>query len=114
MPQFTGKTQDATSPILGAELWKKGMRVEGTVARSFETKNGICYEILLNKPMMVNGENQKSVSVGSLKGFEMALSAAGVESLEKSDKVIIECTGTTKTNKGNPRVDFKVGISRED
>jgi len=44
----------------------------------------------------------------------MALNAAGLEELQERDAVIIECTGVTETNKGNPRVDFNVAVNRPD
>lgn len=110
--QFTGKTKDAESPILGAKFWRRGMKLEGTVTRSFETANGICYEISTKEPITVNGEKTKLVSVGALKGFQMALAAAGLAELERGDKAAIECTGTTGTEKGNPRVDFAISVLR--
>lgn len=110
---FGGNTKDASSPILGAKLWKKGMKIEGTVQRTFETQNGTCYEISLKSgPMTVNGERTKKVSIGALKGFHMALNAAGLDTLEVNDMVILECLGTTETTKGNPRVDFKIAVAR--
>jgi hypothetical protein len=112
MATYTGKTQDASAPILGATFWKKGVKIEGTVVRQFPTQNGPCYEIHLTKPLTLDGESQKSVSIGNMKGFGMALAAAGLESLESGDKVIIECTGKTPTGKGNPRTDFRIGVQR--
>jgi hypothetical protein len=110
---FGGSTQDAQSLILGAKHWKKGMQIKGSVTRNFETTNGICYEIVLEKPITLNGKSEKKVSIGALKGFHMALNAAGLEELETGDKIAIECTGVTATDKGNPRVDFKVAVIRD-
>jgi hypothetical protein len=109
---YTGKTTDAGSLILGASFWSKGMKIEGTVTRNFETANGTCYEIHLNKPVQINGENARIVSVGNLKGFQMALNAAGLETLENGDKIVLGCVGTTSTGKGNPRIDFQLAVSR--
>jgi len=114
MRQFTGDSRNAQSPILGAEFWKKGTKIEGTVVRSFDTKNGTCYEVVTNKPVNVNGEQQKKVSVGALKGFQMALGDCGLEQLEAGDKVIIEATGKTESGKGNDMVQFKLTVGRED
>ena len=112
MAQYQGKTQDAQSMILGAKMWKKGMRIEGTVTREFETTNGPCFEISLRTPIKIGTSIEKKVSIGALKGFHMALNAAGLENLIAGDKVIVECTGSTQTDKGNPRVDFKVAVDR--
>jgi hypothetical protein len=114
MGTFKGKSSDAQSPILGASFWKKGIKIEGRVGRSFPTQNGDCFEISLRTPVKVNGNLEKKISIGALKGFHMALNAAGLESLQEGDNVIIECTGTTATNKGNPRVDFNVAVNRPD
>jgi len=112
MAQYKGKTSDAQSVLLGAKAWKKGMRIEGSVTREFDTQNGTCYEISLRTPVKVAGNMEKKVSVGALKGFKMALNAAGVDDLQVGDRVIIECTGTTGTTKGNDRVDFSVVLDR--
>lgn len=114
MSQFKGKSSDAQSPILGAPFWKKGVKIEGRVGRTFQTQNGDCSEISLKNPVKVNGQLEKKVSIGALKGFHMALNAAGLESLQEGDLVIIECTGVTPTTKGNPRVDFNVAVNRSD
>jgi hypothetical protein len=100
--------------MMGAKTWKKGLRLEGVCSRTFETQNGTCFEITLRNPTKVNGALEKKVSIGALKGFHMALNAAGLETLEVGDKVIIECTGTTETSKGNPRVDFNLAVDRPD
>lgn len=113
MAVHRGTTQDAASPILGAKFWKKGTKIEGTVLRSFDTENGACFEIELRKPVTVDGKQEKKVSIGAMKGFTMALNASGLESLESRDRVIIECTGSTATDKGNPRVDFAVTVDRD-
>ncbi len=114
MAIFKGRTSDAQSPLLGAKDWKKGMKLEGQVTRSFETVNGTCYEVTMPVAVKIRSTLEKKFSIGALKGFHMALNSAGVESLEVGDKVIIECTGTTETNKGNPRVDFLVTLNRPD
>lgn len=114
MTMMKGNTRDAQSVLLGAKLWKKGMKIEGTVTRNFDTQNGTCSEILLKTPITVTGflEKQKKVSIGALAGFKMALNAAGLDTLEANDRVIIECIGETPTNKGNARMDFVVSIDR--
>lgn len=125
MPTFKGKTEDSTAPILSADFWKKGTRILGRVARSFKTSNGICYTIELPEAITVDRrltypEEQKTekldkVSVGSLKGFEMALQATGIPEgkLLYGDKVVIVCTGRTPSGKGNDQVNFEVEVNRE-
>lgn len=110
MTMHRGKTKDAQSPFL---TWKKGMSIQGTVTRQFETTTGQCFEISLAKPMTVEGQSEKKVSInGEKSGIRMALNAAGLEGLEIGDKIILGCTGTTPTNKGNPRVDFEIAVDR--
>jgi hypothetical protein len=43
----------------------------------------------------------------------MALQAAGLDSLQVEDAIYVECTGKTSTNKGSPRVDFEIEVTRE-
>jgi hypothetical protein len=112
--QFKGKSSDAQAPILGAKFWKKGIKIEGTVLKSFQTQNGECFVISLRSPVKVGTTMEKQVAIGALKGFHMALNAAGLEDLKERDAVIIECTGVTATNKGNDRVDFNVAVNRPD
>ncbi len=124
MAKHSGRTEDAGAPILGAKFWKKGVKLSGRVIRQFGTENGPCYELELSKSIKVNGkdvspESKGAVegthfSVGNMKGFGMALAAAGLESLQAGDMVAIECVGETDTGKGNPRVDFQVDVDRPD
>jgi len=109
---FKGKTSDAQSPLLGADFWKKGVRIEGVIQREFSMQTGPGYEISLRTPVKVAGAMEKKVSIGALKGLKMALNAAGVEDWQVGDKVVIECTGSTKTTKGNDRVDFAIALDR--
>lgn len=113
MATYKGKTEDAGSPILGATWWEKGKSITGRVVRSFQTENGECYEVKLLKPVEVKpvGKTDR-VSVGALKGFMMALSAAGLEKLKADDALMLECTGVTDTDKGHPMVNFEVEVSR--
>lgn len=125
MTTFAGKSQDASAPILSASYWKKGTKIVGKVVRSFHTNNGTCYTIQLLSGISVNRqhtypkakgtETLDKVSVGSLKGFEMALQASGIPEgkLLFGDKVVISCTGTTPSGKGNDQVDFEVEVNRD-
>ena len=112
MVAYKGKTEDAASPILGAAWWDKGKKIAGRVTRWFKTVNGVCYEIKLLTPVEVNGEKEETVSVGALKGFQMSLDAAGIVSLKRGDGLVLECTGKTKTDKGNPMVNFAIEVER--
>lgn len=116
MGTFAGKTQDAGSEILGAKFWgKKGTKIDGAIVlRVFDTVNGPCYELKLASPITVNGEKLSKASIGNMKGFTMALAAAGVPNseLRPGDVVTIESTGTTDTGKGSERVDFNVLVHR--
>lgn len=121
MKTFNGKTSDASSTILGAKFWKKGIKIEGTVQRKFKTTNGDCYNLNLLKPVKVKNETtgkvteETQVAVGALKGFDMALQAAGVPNNEllAGDKIILECTGTQDSGKGNDLILFTISVGRE-
>ena len=114
MARFKGSTEEAGGSFLGADFWKKGVRVEGQITGSFETGIGRSYSLTLKNPVTIEGEKQERVSIGGLKGLNMALRAAGVpdQELLAGDAVIIECTGTTPTDKGNPQINFKVLVDR--
>ncbi len=111
-PTYEGRTQDASSPILGAGWWKKGAAIAGEVVGEFETTNGKCYQIKLDKPATVNGNQEKNVAIGNLAGFNMALQAAGIGHLEPGDKIKVICSGFTQTGKGTPRTDFSIQVNR--
>jgi len=110
--QFKGKTEDAGAPFLGADFWKAGVKVIGKVIRCFDSANGPCAVLRLPEPLTVNGEACEEVSIGNLKGFVMALQAAGLDRLQAGDSVYIECTGLTPTTKGHERTDFSVEVNR--
>lgn len=126
MSKFSGNTEDASAPILGAGFWKKGAQLIGTVVRNFVTTNGKCYTISLKKPIKVDlgtcypkgsgVEEMEQVSVGALKGFGMALQASGIPNAEllAGDMVQITCTGATKTDKGNDQINFDIQVDRPD
>lgn len=119
MTKFYGKTQKG-GPILGAFFWGKGISIEGTVTGKFETENGVCYNIKLNKAIKVgsrDGDSAKDqmtdvVAMGGMKGFENALMASGAETLMVKDKVKITCTGEQSTGKENPMLTFEVEVDR--
>ena len=110
--QFKGKTEDAAAPFLGAEFWKEGTEIRGTVLRGFDTENGRAYVIGLDKPVNLGGEEVDEVAIGALRGFLMALQAAHLEALLPHDHVIVLCTGTSPTQKGSPRLNFAVQVDR--
>lgn len=116
MGRFKGTTEDAGGQFLGSEFWKKGVRIEGQVTGSFQTEIGTSYSLTLKNPVKVNGNMEDKISIGGLKGLAMALRAAGVpnQEFEAGDAVVIECTGTTPTDKGNPQINFKVLVDRPD
>lgn len=125
LTHFGGKTEDASAPILSAGFWKKGTQIKGKVVRAFQTDNGTCYTLQLLRPIDVNrkhtypaGESTEKldkVSVGSLKGFEMALQVSGVPEgkLIAGDNVQVSCTGTSPSGKGNDQVNFDIQIDRD-
>jgi len=81
----------------------------------FTTRNGPAYVIKLAKAALVNGVEEMEVSVGALKGFQMALQAAGLNELRAGDYVSIEATGAEAAReKGqSPRVNFEVEVARD-
>ena len=112
--KFSGKTEDAESPFLGAKFWKKGLSVIGIVERSFETENGMCFVCKTAKPLTVDGVEVERFSIGNMAGFKMALQAAGLTALRIGDKLYIACTGETAPTKAenSPRVNFEVEVTR--
>jgi len=122
MQKFHGNTEDASAPIIGAGYWKKGTQIKGIVTGVFKTTVGPAYNLTLDREISVPGDvlspEQKGTvtgtefSVGALKGFEMALRAAGVSVLIVGDQITIKCTGSEDTGKGSPRVNFDVEVIR--
>lgn len=110
---FTGKSTDAQAPFLKQAYFKKGTKIEGIVLRTFENENGLSYVIHSREPLMVNGKKEQQVAIGAMAGLRMALNAAGLDELQADDRIILECTGLTPTDKGNPRTDFKIAVQRD-
>ena len=116
MGKYTGTKEQAGGSFLGADFWKKGVRIEGVVTGTFETSVGMSYSIALNKAVKLDGKDEEHVSIGGLKGLRMALRAAGLpdQELVTGDAIIIECTGKTPTDKGNDQINFKVLVDRKE
>lgn len=121
---FDGKTEDAGGFILSASFWKSGTLIRGRVIRHFETDNGRCHVLLLEKPITVDGQNvspkqpspvtSDRFSIGGLTGFQMALDASHCGELMVNDVLTIKATGETETGKGNAQINFRVRVERGD
>lgn len=109
---FRGRTEDAAAPFLSADFFTPGTKVAGKVIRTFKSENGPCAVLALIDPVKLDGKLEEIVSIGNLTGFRMALQAAGLEGLQVGDQLHVECTGKTSTEKGSPRVDFEVEVTR--
>lgn len=114
MATYKGRTEDGMGIILGASWWERGKKIVGRVLGSFETENGICYQVRLTEPVEFDGQKIKLVAVGALKGFHAAMSAAGLGSLSEGDAILLECTGKSETTKGNPMVNFSLEVVRDE
>lgn len=110
---FTGTSEQANAPFLEAGFWKKGVRIEGIVLRTFQTMFGENYVLHLKTPVKVKGKAEQQVSLGQNAGLKMALNACGAKKLQEDDVVILECTGTTDVGKESPRTDFKIAVTRK-
>jgi hypothetical protein len=121
---FEGKTEDAGAFILAAAFWKLGHTLRGHIIREFQTENGACFSVQLEKPMTVPGDvvspkqqgevTADKFSIGGLKGFQMAVDASGAGKLLPGDVLTVKATGETDTGKGSPQVNFKVRVERGD
>src|SRR5260370_39598159 len=96
---FRGRTEDAAAPFLGADFWTEGEFIEGVVDRVFDVEGRRCYALVLNAPIMLDEVDVSVVSLDSSAGLKMALQAAGLQSLEVNDKVLVRCTGKTPSKK---------------
>lgn len=112
--KLEGRTGDVANNFLGSEFWGPGVKIHGTVLRKFESANGQCYALEVEPPVDLNGESTREVALGNLTGLRMAIQAAGAEDLEIGDRIDLECTGLQPTSKGNPRIDFKIEIDRNE
>lgn len=108
--KMEGQTSDVSNKFLGSEFWRPGVTITGVVLRKFESANGQCYALELDDPVELDGETTKEAALGNLTGLKMAIQAAGAADLEVGDKITLECTGLQPTGKGNPRIDFKIEI----
>ena len=119
---YSGSTELAKAPILRAEDFKKGLKIEGIVSSLFPTQIGLCYVISLKTPQIfasTGPEKQSKISVGhSMKGLQMALRSTGILNgqMQVGDVICLECTGVDKSTeeKGNPMVCFRIALKRED
>lgn len=113
MTVHKGKTEDAKAPILGADFWKSGVKVTGKVMWLYNTVNGVCYALRLFKPVDLNGEPVEQVSIGGLRGFQMAMQAAGLDRLVPGQSLYLCCTGITKSKKKgySDMINFEIEVT---
>lgn len=115
---FEGRTSDVDAPFVSGDFWEVGKIVRGKVTRPFtsniEGKTSLAYEIELEDPILLDGEEWERVSVGNLAGFRMALTACGTDRLYKDDQIEIECESIKKPKKEgySPRPNFRLKIVR--
>lgn len=118
MPQFKGRTEDAGAPFLTASFWTEGKRVAGVVIRKFSTDKGLAIVLALTSKVMIEDKSESQVSIGASAGLRMAVDAAGVpggfDGLLIGDRVYLECTGKSATEKGNDQVNFEIEVNRPD
>lgn len=116
--KYAGSTANAGGKFLGSPFWKKGVQIEGTVTGQFATSSGPATSLKLFKGVSVDGKSEDNVSIGNMKGFLMAVRAAGVPNgeLKTGDSVLIRCTGFEKNDKPgySDMVLFEVVVDRPD
>ena len=90
-------------------------KITGKVQRVFKTDLGPSAVIDLLTPVLKGGVELKQVTMGGLKGFQMALQAAGLDELKVGDAVFIEATGKMPpAEEGqSPMVMFYVEVDRD-
>lgn len=115
---FEGRTSDVDAPFVSGEFWEAGKIIRGKVTRAFTStigeKSSLAYEIELEEPIFMDGEEWERVSVGNLAGFRMALTACKTDRLYKDDEIEIECESVKKPKKEgySPRPNFRLKITR--
>lgn len=116
MSMRKGRTDEVQGTFLGAEFWTLGKKIIGQVVRPFQSVNGRCYTLKLGKPVEIDGHQEDVVSIGALKGFQMALDATGWSELRAGDNVVLSCTGHKDPGKAgqSPMVEFEIEVTRED
>jgi hypothetical protein len=117
---FQGETNTETAPILSALYFQRGVSLSGVISNRFETQNGICYTLKLDKKLKVAGEfltpraegeqELTSVSIGTYKGLAQILSRGNFE-LKVGQHLDLECTGLVNTGKDNPMAAFKIKVT---
>lgn len=111
MSVHRGRTDQVKGAFLGEAFWEPDKKIIGKVVRTFESENGTCYTLKLSKPMLVDGEQQEIVAIGALKGFQMAMDAAGVSRLHEGDTLVALCTAKKSTGKASPMVEFEIEVT---
>ncbi len=129
---FSGRTEDAEAPFLGASFWEVGKSVRGVISKIFDSRPQAdkpaqrCYVLELSESVEIDGEEWDRVSVGNMAGFKMAMQGAKLDALRLKDVLTIECTGYKESKKKrkevvdgvtvevpfSPRVNFKIDIVR--
>lgn len=98
-----------------------GSKIAGKVTRVFKTDKGEACSIQLTQAVELEGEKQREVSIGGMKGFIMALQTARCNGLALNpaallvgDLVHIEATGSQppKQEGHSPMICFAVEITR--
>lgn len=115
MSVHRGRTDQVKGVFLGEAFWEPNKKIIGKVVRAFESENGSCYTLKLSKPIVVGEAGlQEIVAIGALKGFQMAMDAAGLSELRAGDTLVALCTAKKPSGKASPMVEFEIEVTRED
>ena len=112
---WSGRSDEIAVPMLGAEFWKDGTEVSGVLDGVREQKvGGVAYRVVLDVPVVVDGEEEGVVEIPTLAGIKYAMLALRSKGYQhrKGDLWRVTCTGVRKARKegysDSPEFDISV------
>lgn len=115
---WTGRSDEISVPLLGAEFWKEGTAVSGVLEGRREQKiGGAAFRLTLDESVSVDGEMSDVVELPSLTGVKNALESLRQKgyTIRRGDLWRVTCTGIKKAKKEefSDSPEFEIGVVRK-
>lgn len=116
--KWMGRSDEVGVPLLGAEFWKEGTEVSGTLGGRRDQKiGGAAYKLALDTPLSLDGEDVLVVELPTLTGVKNALESLRLKGYQMKigDLWRVACVGIKRAKKEefSDSPEFQIDVIRK-